>query len=102
MQHLGGMRFNLALVIMGVINLPSSQTEPYYTGYLPVDGNFTIESQEFPSDGTQCMYYYYYAIQLRWYVIYGTSPTTLSFNDESYTIWAPALSGTACFPVYPH
>ncbi|ADY01390.1 hypothetical protein VMUT_1185 [Vulcanisaeta moutnovskia 768-28] len=86
----------------GVLHLPSTQTEPYYTGYLPVDGNFTIESQEFPSDGTQCMYYYYYAIQLRWYVIYGTSPTTLSFNNESYVIWSPALSGTACFPVYPH
>ncbi|MGC8608048.1 MAG: hypothetical protein ACP5L5_10885 [Vulcanisaeta sp.] len=86
----------------GVLNLPSTQTEPYYTGYLPVDGNFTIESQEFPSDGTQCMYYYYYAIQLKWYVIYGTSPTTLSFNNESYVIRSPALSGIACFPAYPH
>ncbi|WP_243666605.1 hypothetical protein [Vulcanisaeta sp. JCM 16159] len=48
------------------------------------------------------MYYYYYAIQLRWYVIYGTPSTTLSFNNESYVIWSPALSGTACFPAYPH
>jgi hypothetical protein len=30
---------------MGSMDLPQSQTQPSYTGYLPIHGDFTIESQ---------------------------------------------------------
>jgi len=83
---------------MGFMDLPQSQTQPSYTGYLPIHGNFTIESQIGP---TGCMSYYYYAIELNWYIIYGTSPTSLSFNDQSYELWTPAAEGVVCEPIVP-
>jgi len=83
---------------MGFMDLPQSQTQPSYTGYLPIHGNFTIESQMGP---TGCMSYYYYAIELNWYIIYGTSPTSLSFNDQNYELWTPATEGVVCEPIVP-
>jgi len=83
---------------MGFMDLPQSQTQPSYTGYLPIHGNFTIESQMGP---TGCMSYYYYAIELNWYIIYGTSPISLSFNDQSYELWTPAAEGVVCEPIVP-
>jgi hypothetical protein len=83
---------------MGFMDLPQSQTQPSYAGYLPIHGNFTIESQMGP---TGCMSYYYYAIELNWYIIYGTSPTSLSFNDQSYELWTPAAEGVVCEPIVP-
>jgi hypothetical protein len=47
------------------------------------------------------MSYYYYAIELNWYIIYGTSPTSLSFNDQSYELWMPAAEGVVCEPIVP-
>jgi len=43
----------------------------------------------------------YYAIELNWYIIYGTSPTSLSFNDQSYELWTPATEGVVCEPIVP-